>query len=192
MTTSIRIASAADAPSLAAIYAPIVRETVISFESVPPDAAEMARRVESVLPTHPWLVLERGGSAAGYAYAARHRDRDAYRWSVDVSVYVAADARRAGAGSALYRALFAILELQGFARAFAGITLPNPASVALHESLGFSPVGVYERVGFKAGAWRDVGWWHRDLARFPSTPPEPTPFGAIAATPAVAALFRSA
>lgn len=134
----------------------------------------MARRIETLSTTHPWLVLERGGRMIGYAYACRHRERAAYRWAADVSVYVDAEHRRSGAGSALYRALFERLRTQRIRIACAGITLPNAASVALHESLGFARVAVFPGIGWKSGEWRDVGWWQLDLE--PPTagaPPEP-------------------
>jgi len=163
----IRLADpAADAPRLAEIYRPVVEETPTSFEERPPEAAEMGRRVRATLPSHPWLVAVGGDEerVMGYAYAGPVRSRPAYRWSVEVSVYVDAGVRRRGVGRRLYTALLGVLEVQGFCRAYAGITLPNPPSVALHEALGFLPVGIYRRVGFKHGAWHDVGWWQRSLA----------------------------
>ena len=168
----IRLARADDGAALAAIYAPAVAATAISFELDPPDAAEMARRVAAVLEYAPWLVLERGGAVTGYAYATPHRERAAYRWSVDTSVYVGEAHRGAGVGRALYERLLALLRAQGYYVAHAGITLPNPASVALHERLGFAPVGVYPAVGWKHGAWHDVGWWRLPL-RAPDGPPAP-------------------
>ena len=122
------------------------------------------------LPEHPWLVAERD-HVVGYAYAASHGSRAAYRWSTDVSVYVDQAARGQGVGRALYRALFKVLDLQGFREAFAGITLPNGASVALHESLGFVPVGIYRQVGWKLGAWHDVGHWQRRIAQWTAEGP---------------------
>ncbi|WP_458187340.1 arsinothricin resistance N-acetyltransferase ArsN1 family B [Haladaptatus sp. NG-WS-4] len=160
---SIRLAEADDAPHVAAIYAPIVRETVVSFETDPPNDDEMAERIETTRPTYPWLVCEHESEILGYAYASQHRTRDAYRWSVDVSVYVRGDSRRQGVGRGLYESLFALLRRQGFFNAYAGIALPNPASVGLHESMGFEQVGVYRDVGYKHGAWQDVGWWHLQL-----------------------------
>ncbi len=168
----IRIAGPADAPQIAGIYAPIVAGSAISFEVEPPSPAEIGRRIAAVLELAPWLVWEEGGQLAGYAYASRHRERAAYRWCVDVRVYVREGRRRGGLGRALYRSLFALLRLQGFHAAHAGITLPNPASVGLHESLGFVPVGVYRKVGFKGGAWHDVGWWQLEL-RERRGPPAP-------------------
>ena len=176
----IRPARPTDGPALAAIYAPIVSDTVISFETVPPGGDEMARRVADTLATHPWLVMTQGGEIAGYAYAGPHRSREAYRWSCDVSVYVAASARRRGVGRALYEALFDILRQQGLVRAHAGIALPNPQSVALHEAMGFAPIGVYRSVGHKFGAWHDVGWWSLGLNAAPADPADPIPFATFA------------
>jgi L-amino acid N-acyltransferase YncA len=127
----------------------------------------------------PWLVCEHRGELLGYAYASPHRVRAAYQWSVDVSVYIHAQARRSGVGRGLYRSLFALLTLQGFYHAYAGITLPNPASVGLHESLGFQPVGVYRSVGYKLGAWHDVGWWQLALQERVPAPEPPLQPGTV-------------
>ena len=170
-TSRIRLASERDADAVAAIYRPIVESTPISFETEPPNAHEMGRRIVDTLTTHPWLVLEHDNELAGYAYASRHRVRDAYRWSVDTSVYVDERFRRQGVAHALYISLFAVLSAQGFVNAYAGITLPNPVSVALHERVGFRPVAVYRHVGHKLGAWHDVGWWERALRPAAGSPP---------------------
>ena len=177
----IRLATPADAPTIGAMYRPIVESTTISFETVAPDEGEMRARIVETLRTHPWLVFERDGHVLGYAYATRHRARDAYRWSVDTSVYVTDSARGQRIGLALYSSLFAILEAQGFARAYAGIALPNPASVGLHERIGFVPIGVYHAVGYKLGAWRDVGWWEKAIAA-PPAPGEPIPLASFTMT----------
>src|SRR3712207_5676700 len=161
--SSIRLATERDAEEIASIYAPNVTDTIISFESEPPTADEMCLRIEGTLERYPWLVCERRGRVLGYAYAGAHGSRAAYRWSVDVSVYVRAGAQRMGVGRALYTSLFAALTLQGFYNAYAGATLPNPASVGLHEAVGFRPVGVYRGVGYKMGAWHDVRWWELSL-----------------------------
>jgi phosphinothricin acetyltransferase len=171
--TRIRCAEVADAKGILAIYAPIVRDTVISFEIEPPSLGEMQARIETTLTKLPWLVAESDGGIAGYAYASRHRERAAYQWSVDVSVYVAPDARRRGVGRGLYKPLLGILEDLGYYTALAGIALPNPASVALHESMSFRPIGVYHNVGYKHGAWRDVGWWQRGLGEYIDKPEPP-------------------
>lgn len=159
----VRVATIADAAAVAAIYAPYVLETTISFEEVPPSPAEMAERIAATLKTHPFLVYDAGEGVIGYAHASPHKTRAAYRWSVDVTVYAARDAHRRGVGRALYTALFDILARQGFHAAFAGIALPNDKSVGLHRAMGFEPLGVYQEVGFKHGAWRDVAWWRRPL-----------------------------
>jgi L-amino acid N-acyltransferase YncA len=172
MAAAIRLACVDDAPQVQAIYSPVVRDTAISFEVDPPDVGEMGRRIRGTLTRLPWLACERDGEVLGFAYAARHRERAAYRWSVDVSVYVDQHARRVGVGRGLYVSLLALLASQRFAVAHAGITLPNPASVGLHEALGFVPVGVYRAVGFKLGAWWDVGWWQRRLGEL-AVPPAP-------------------
>ena len=160
---TIRMAEPADGEQAAAIYAPVVTGTPISFELAPPSAQEMAARIGSYLAVAPWLVCDDGPRMLGYAYASKHRERAAYRWSVDVSVYVRTGCRRGGVGRALYTSLFELLRLQGFYAAHAGITLPNPASVGLHESMGFRPVAVYPKVGFKLGRWHDTGWWQLEL-----------------------------
>ena len=159
----IRPAVAADAADMQAIYAPIVERTAISFEEIPPTVAEMAARIDTTGQSYPYLAAEKSGRVAGFAYASQHRSRAAYRWSVDVTVYVAEQARGAGVGRALYGALLPMLAERGFHAAFAGIALPNPGSVALHEAMGFEHVGVYREVGFKLGRWHDVGWWQRLL-----------------------------
>lgn len=159
----IRCATVADAADVQAIYGPVVAHTAISFEEEPPPVPEMGRRIAATLPDYPYLVAERDGRVAGYAYAGQHRTRSAYRWSVDVTVYVADGARRAGVGRALYTVLLADLAGRGFHAAFAGIALPNEGSVGLHESMGFTPLGIYREVGRKFGQWHDVGWWQRLL-----------------------------
>ena len=162
-----------DGPALADIYAPAVLDRATSFELAAPDGAEMARRVEATLARTPWIVCVTEGVLAGYAYASAHRARPAYQWSVDVSAYVNPTCQRSGVGRALYRSLIAVLALQGFRNAYAGIALPNPASVGFHEALGFTPVGVYHRVGFKLGAWHDVMWLEREISPHDDAPEEP-------------------
>ncbi len=165
-----------DASAIAKIYAPYVRETTISFETEPPDAAEMTQRIRRIGRQYPWLAVSAGGEVIGYAYACENRSRLAYRWSVDVAVYLRASAQRTGIGRGLYLRLFAFLRAQGYVNAFAGISLPNAASVGLHEAMGFTPIGVYRNVGYKHGAWRDVGWWQLALQTPPANPAEPLTF----------------
>ncbi|HEX7708031.1 MAG TPA: arsinothricin resistance N-acetyltransferase ArsN1 family B [Thermoanaerobaculia bacterium] len=177
----IRLATSADGAAVAEIYRPAVLYTPISFELTPPDAREMSLRIGTTLERTPWIVCERAGDVIGYAYASRHRDRAAYQWSVEVSAYVREDARGCGVARALYITLFAVLEVQGFRNAFAGITIPNEASVRLHEAVGFTPIGVFRSIGYKQGSWHDVAWFERSLAPRITDPPDPTPLPAVPA-----------
>jgi len=161
--------SARDAAACAAIYAPYVRDTAISFEDIPPTPAEMAARIERLTNTHAWLVAENEHEILGYAYACPHRERAAYRWTTEVSVYVDGRQQRRGAGRRLYDSLLNILTEQGYQVALAVIGLPNDPSVAFHEAFGFEPAGVFHRLGFKFGEWWDVGWWQLDLASGPAS-----------------------
>ena len=172
-TKIIRLAAAQDADQIAEIYAPYVLDTPASFELDPPTAEEMGERIASTLTKTPWLVYVQDSEICGYAYASLYRPRAAYRWSVNVSAYVRAGQQHRGIGRALYMALLNLLPLQGFYSAYAGITLPNAASVGLHEALGFTLVGVYREVGYKLGRWHDVGWWQRSLGEHPAAPREP-------------------
>lgn len=171
----IRPAVESDAAAIADVYGPYVLETTISFELEPPDAGDMRSRMRAE-PRLPWFVADRDGLVVGYAYASQHRSRLAYRWSVDVSVYLAGSERRRGTGRALYDTLLPALRDLGYVQAFAGVTLPNEASVGLHEALGFTPVGVYRAVGFKDGRWHDVGWWQLPLTDPPVPPADPQPW----------------
>lgn len=159
----IRTATAADAAACATIYAPYVTDTTISFETEPPDADELAERIAAANLSHAWLVLQDASRVVGYAYAATFNARAAYRWSCQVSVYLEPGLRRAGAGRALYEALFARLAERGYRTVLAGMTLPNEASEGLHRALGFVPVGTYRRVGYKNGGWHDVAWVQRGI-----------------------------
>ena len=175
-TMAIRTATPDDASSIIAIYAPIVENSAISFESTVPGVQEMRERIAKTLDRYPWLVSEDAtGCIDGFVYASEHRTRAAYRWAVDATAYVRSEARRVGIGKRLYIALFEELVELGYFQAFAGIALPNPASVALHESVGFECLGIYRNVGYKLGAWHDVGWWQKSL-RLLDTPTDPQPF----------------
>lgn len=160
-TVHIRPATAADADACARIYAPHVRDGAISFEEVAPDEAEMARRIARASQRHAWLVAEEQSEVLGYAYATTYRERAAYDWTCESAVYVGAPGR--GLGRALMTALIGALRGRGYATVVAGIALPNPASVGLHEALGFTPAGRLPRVGWKHGRWHDVGFWTLDL-----------------------------
>lgn len=175
----------ADAAACATVYAPAVNAGVASLEQRAPGPSDMRLRIQRVCAHHPWLVAEVDDQVVGYAYATEHRERWAYRWATDTSVYVAASHHRQGVGSALYAALLPLLVRQGFYVACAGITLPNPASVALHESFGYQPVGTYRKIGFKNGRWWAVGWWQAQLREQPDgvAPAEPGPPARLPAEP---------
>ncbi len=186
----VRLAVEDDAERVGTIYAPFCRDGAASFEIQAPGTPEIAGRINATLAHYPWLVCEGKESIAGFAYAGRHRERAAYRWSTDVTVYVDRSYRRAGIGKALYTSLLALLQAQRFHTALAGIALPNPASVGLHAAMGFVPVGIYREAGYKLGAWHDVGWWQRPLAPATAEPQEPLPLTAIASSLQAAALAR--
>lgn len=164
-----------DAAAVAKIYRPAVVSSLASFEERAPTADEMAGRMRAILERTPWLAAEEDGAVVGYAYAGPHHQRAGYRWSVNISVYVAAGHARRGIGRRLYDELLSILRRQRFVNVYAGITLPNPASIALHEAIGMRRIGVYEGVGYKLGAWHDVAWYHLRLADPVADPPEPVP-----------------
>lgn len=163
----IREAEADDAAAVATIYEPIVRDTFISFETEPPSHEEMMRRITESLV---WLIFEKDNRVLGFAYATPFHARAAYRWSTELSVYVAPEAHRRGIAKKLLDELLDRLRASGFVNVFAGIALPNPASVTLFASFGFSQIALQKKVGFKLGAWRDVAWWQLQL-RDPSIPP---------------------
>ena len=177
---TIRMATERDAAALAGIYGPYCESSAVSFEVVAPSPETMASRVEAVTTPLPWLVLEEDGEVAGYAYASRHRERAAYCWAVDTAVYISPTHHRRGVGRALYAALFHVLRAQGYFKAYAGITLPNPGSVGLHEAVGFTRVGVYKGVGHKYGIWHDVVWYALALQPERANPPAPVSVAAIA------------
>jgi L-amino acid N-acyltransferase YncA len=169
----VRDATPADAPACAAIYAPYVTDTAISFETEPPGAEEMVDRIARAQRSHAWVVLEHEGRVVGYAYGGPLNPRAAYRWSCEVSVYLELGRRRTGAGRALYSDLLARLAERGLRTAVAGMTLPNDASFGLHRAMGFEPVGTYRRIGWKHDAWHDVAWMQRPLAAGHEAPSEP-------------------
>ncbi len=176
MSPVIRVATIDDAQRIAEIYAPAVVERVTSFELVAPSAEEMRSRLTRVLAHYPWLVCELDGRVIGYAYASTHNERAAYRWSVDVAVYVGGEVHRRGVGTALYSSLFEVLALQNVRNVYAGITLPNAASEGMHSRAGFRLVGTYHHVGYKFGAWHNVAWFERAILPAIANPPEPLSF----------------
>jgi phosphinothricin acetyltransferase len=163
MASDIRLATSVDAAAVLEIYGPFCEDSPVTFETKRPAITEMEARIVDITERFPWLICENGADVLGYAYAGSHRERAAYRWAVDVAVYVAGRCRGRGIGTALYTALFELLKIQGFYKPYAGITLPNPARIQLHRRLGFELVGVYKQVGFKGGAWHDVSWWDLTL-----------------------------
>ena len=167
----VRDATPDDAAACAAVYAPYVTDTAISFEDVPPTPAEMARRIATAQQRHAWLVLEDDGAVVGYAYAGPCKERAAYRWSCEVSVYLALGRGRSGRGRLLYEALFERLVERGYRTAVAGMTQPNEASEAFHRALGFETVGTWRGIGWKHGRWRDVTWVQRSLTADDGPPP---------------------
>lgn len=186
MSTTIRFANLDDAAGILAIYGPYCDRSTISFEIVAPSAEQIAERIATTTAQYPWLVCEIDSKVAGYVYATKIRERAAYRWAVETAVYVATRHHRRRVGQALYSALFSILREQNYFRAYASITLPNPGSVRLHESVGFYSVGVFRRVGYKLDQWLDVGWWQLDLQPEGEIPREPLPIGAVRQSSVVA------
>ena len=186
MTHTIRLATTADAAQCAAIYAPHVSASAVSFETEPPSAEDVAGRIANTLQRFPWLVCADSNEVVGYAYAGPHRQRAAFQWAVEVSVYVKDGRQRQGVGRALYTSLFACLRTLGYFKAYAVIALPNDASVGLHESLGFRHVGTFEDIGYKLGRWHTVGYWELTL-RERSEPTAPLPVAEAIGTAAWAA-----
>lgn len=187
---TIRLATPADAPAVREIYAPVVESSWTSFELEVPDEAEIARRISACLERAPWLVAEEDGECLGYAYAVPFRARPAYAWSMEVSVYVHPAHLRRRVGRSLYEALFALLAAQGFHMLVAGVTLPNEASVALHEGLGFQRVGTFTRTGFKHEAWHDVGFWELRLQALENDPAPPRGYEDLDLSPLAEAAAR--
>lgn len=183
MSAQIRMASEADAEQMLAIYGPVVQETIISFEYDPPSLAEFRGRVRATLELMPWLVCDNDSEIAGYAYASPYRTRVGYGWTCELTIYVHAGYHRCGIGKALYTSLFRCLALQGYCVAVATITIPNAASIALHESMGMRRIGTYEKVGYKHGRWLDDGVWQIELQPTPDEPDPPVTWRQVADSP---------
>lgn len=175
---AIRKAAVGDAAALLDIYAPYIQDTAVTFEYTVPPAAEFAGRIAETAADYPYLVLERDGVPQGYAYAHRLRERAAFDWDAELSVYLSPAVQGQGAGGVLYRCLIDLLERQGVRRLYGCVTLPNAASERLHTALGFVPAGVWHRSGWKHGRWHDVGWFEKMLGG--AQAPQPiVPFGAL-------------
>jgi phosphinothricin acetyltransferase len=175
----IRLALVNDTEQILSIYSPYVKKTVISFEYTVPSKEEMETRIRNISQRYPWIVLEENNEILGYAYASKHRERSAYRWSVDISIYVKEGYLGRGIGKALYTSLFEILKCQRYRNAYAGICLPNEKSVGIHEHFGFKKIAQYNKVGYKFGKWYDTGWWELFLQDHDSAPGEPVPISDV-------------
>jgi L-amino acid N-acyltransferase YncA len=175
MTIQIRLASPADASQIREIYAPIVLNTPTSFEYVVPEIEDITARITKTLQQYPWLVCDIGGQVAGYTYASSFRSRQAYQWTTEVTAYIHPKFHRRGIGRGLYTSLFAILRQQGYFNAISIITVPNDASIGLHETMGFEKIGVFENMGYKFKEWHSTGWWQLELCPMPNNPQSPTP-----------------
>jgi len=187
----IRVANAGDAASILRIYAPYIRDTSYTFELDVPSDESFRERINGYLQTYPWLICEIEGSVAGYAYGSKHRERVAYQWSVECSVYVHDDFQRCGVGRALYSALIELLRLQQFRNLYAVINLPNERSVAFHEKMGFEYFATYKNVGYKLGKWKNVGWWQLQLNEYSNDPEPPSKFSEMN-VPTVTGILQSA
>ena len=172
----IRLAQPVDAKDILAIYSPYIENTSFTFETETPTEEQFASRITSYLQNWPWLVCEMHGKIAGYAYATKYRERTAYQWSIESSVYIHEDFHKMGIATVLYAALFEILQRQGFRNVYAVINLPNDRSVTFHEGMGFSYFATYEQVGYKLGKWKNVGWWRKTLNEFGMDPEPPIQF----------------
>ena len=177
--TIIRLATVNDAKGILSIYSPYIENTSFTFETEVPSVEEFAERIRTYLINWPWIVCEMDGMIAGYAYATRHRERTAYQWCVESSVYIHDNFQRSGIARALYTILFEILKIQGFRNVYAVINLPNDKSVALHESLGFNYFATYENIGYKSGKWKNVGWWQLSINNYDDEPAAPVKFSEV-------------
>jgi len=177
--TEVRLAKKEDAKQILDIYSPSILSAATSFEAAVPPIEEMEQRIENCLQKYPWIVCMVDGKIAGYVYGSKHREREAYQWSCESSVYVHDDCKGKGVGKELYQLLFEILKGQGFRNVYAGITLPNEASIALHEKCGFSHFATYENIGYKLGHWHTVGWWKLRINDYDADPPPPIQFSAF-------------
>lgn len=176
---SIRLISENDAPEVLGIYAPFINNTIISFEYEAPSVDEFLQRIQNIILEYPWLVCLHGTKIIGYAYASQHKQRKAYQWSCESTVYIAPEFHNKGIARILYNTLFSILKIQGYFNVYAGVSLPNQKSVGFHQSFGFKKIGIYKKTGYKFGAWHDVAWFYFHLKKHIDNPPEPKTIQAI-------------
>ena len=191
MTIQIRLASMADASQIRDIYAPIVRETPTSFEYDVPTVSDIEERITKALHQYPWLVCDINGQIAGYTYGSSFRPRTAYQWTTEVTAYIHSEFHRRGIGRGLYTSLFTILREQGYVNAVSVITVPNDASIGLHESMGFEKIGVFMNMGYKFEGWHSTGWWQLELCPMPSNPQPPTSITELSKQPHFGDLLQS-
>jgi len=186
MAKHLRIATPDDASEILAIYAPFIEGSTVTAEEVVPTEAEFRARMETILKDYPWLVCyDDDGDILGYTYASRHQQRSAYRYSVNLSIYVNPKHHRNHVATDLYRCLFELLSYQGYKNAFAAVIIPNPQSAAFHHSLGFRPVAVFSKVTYKLGRWNDMEWFQYVLAERVKTPGPLLPFSETRTHPEV-------
>jgi L-amino acid N-acyltransferase YncA len=188
----VRLATAEDAPAVLGMYTPYILQTAFTFETEVPSVEEFRLRIEKYLQKYPWLIAEIDGEVAGYVYGSVHREREAYQWTCECSVYIHDNYKGHGIGSELYEALFEILKLQGFRNVYAGITIPNEASEKLHQKLGFEKFATYENIGCKFGKWHSVGWWRLRLNAYDNAPEPPVPFNKVSRPSLDPILLRAA
>lgn len=194
MTSSyqIRLLESSDNEACREIYRPYIEESIISFEYEVPSLSEFSNRIAAICSSYPWLVCTYNGQVIGYAYASKHRDRTAYQWAAEVTVYIDSAHHRKGIARVLYQALFQLLRLQGYYTVYAGISLPNEKSVGFHRSMGFDTVGIYKNVGYKFGAWHNTVWMQLTLSELHPNPSEPKPLDAIKPLPSFTDIFTAA
>lgn len=173
----IRAVAIADAKAVLNIYQPYIETTAITFETSVPSLADFTGRIKSNTEKYPWLVAEAEGAIIGYAYASKHRDREAYQWCVESSVYVLEAYHNKGIAKELYSKLFGILQQHGYVNVYAGVTLPNPKSYSFHTKMGFEPIGVYKNIGYKLGKWHDVAWLVKTINEHTIDPSAPVKYG---------------
>ncbi|MES2780776.1 MAG: N-acetyltransferase family protein [Bacteroidota bacterium] len=189
---NIRLVEEKDTVALRDIYAHYVENTHVSFEYRAPDSEEFRERILTITEEFPWLVCLQNDKAIGYAYAHKHRLRDAYQWSPESTIYLAPDFHTKGIGSILYKTLFDVLKLQGYHTVFAGVALPNEKSVGIHQRMGFEDIGIFQKVGYKNGKWHDTRWFQLNLQGYSDEPVAPRKLQTVESTAAFARILTNA